>query len=51
MKLTKISLVDFLLNNPITLEKTKGIIKNGQSRDTGIIAHKKHRTHTKNTVN
>ena len=47
MKLTKFSLVDFLLINPITLEKPEGVIKNGQSRDTDIIAHKRHRTHKK----
>ena len=29
------------------LEKTKGAIKNGQSRDTGNIGHTRHKTMTK----
>jgi len=29
-------------------EKTKGAIKNGQSRDTANIGHTRHRTKTKN---
>ena len=32
------------------IEKTKGAIKNGQSRDTGNIVYKGHRTKTNKTI-
>jgi hypothetical protein len=31
------------------LEKTEGAIKNGQSRETGIIGYKRHKTRTNKT--
>ena len=34
---------------PMTLEKTEGAIKNGQSRDTGNIEHTRHMTQTNKT--
>jgi hypothetical protein len=34
-----------------TLEKTEGTIKNGQSRETGNIGHRRHRKKTNKTQN
>ena len=39
------------MTNKKTLEKTEGVIKNGQSRETGKIGNTRHKTKTSNEKN